>query len=90
MTQDDAVRMSLAVTTAMLNGDKGAREQLYADLSAEDLRRVLRWTTRFQIMMFISLLGVTTGSSDPTMVRETWQQFCATQLAAVEAAGEEG
>lgn len=54
MTQNEAIQISLGIATAMKNDDKVAREMLYEGLSEEELKRVLRWTTRFMLRMFTS------------------------------------
>lgn len=65
LTQNDAINLSLAITTAMLNNDKQTREFLYEDLDVDDLKRVLRWNNRFLINTFAVLVG-------PENIHEAW------------------
>ena len=70
ITQNEAVKVMLGVTTAMINNDKEGREAVYADLSAEDLKRVLRWTTRWFIGVF-STVSVMSGIN-PEDISDAW------------------
>lgn len=55
LTQNEAIRVALGVVTAMAEDDKEGREAVYADLSAADLRRVIRWLSRWYIVQFHTL-----------------------------------
>lgn len=70
LTQNEAIEVALGVATAMFNDDKEAREIMYADLDAEDLKRVLRWTTRYYIRFWATVH--TFQGIDPL---EAWSQF---------------
>jgi len=51
--------MLMSLVTAMSQNDKETREMLYADLTVEDLRRVLRWSIRWYLELFrdVALMG---------------------------------
>jgi hypothetical protein len=66
LTQNDAINLSIAITTAMLNGDKQTREFLYEDLDTDDLKRILRWNNRFLLNIFAVVVG-------PENLKEAWQ-----------------
>lgn len=73
MTQNEAIQTSLAVITAMIGNDKEAREEAYANLTEDELKRVLRWTIRQFITHFVVLAAI--GGRDPI---EAWQAYCNT------------
>jgi hypothetical protein len=72
MTQNEAIETSLMVTTAMMANDRDTRNKLMDELSADDLKRVLRWTTRFQVRFFVTT-AMAAGATDPSQL---WTQFC--------------
>lgn len=71
MSQNDAIRMSVAVSTAMFKNDKTAREAVYADLTTDELKRTLRWTTRMFIQQFVAICQM--HGQDP---EEAWENWC--------------
>lgn len=79
ISQNEAIEVSLAVCTAMLTDDKQAREAIYDGLEAEDLKRVLRWTSRFYLGQFALFAKL---SNVPTI--EAWQAFCADAIVQIE------
>ena len=44
---NEAAKIAAGLGWAILNNDKEGREAIYADCTVEDLKRVLRWQTRF-------------------------------------------
>ena len=73
ITENEAIKTSLAVTTAMINNDKMFREMVYGDLEADELKRVLRWTTRLLIQQFAANVVVTGGDVDN--LPKVWQEW---------------
>lgn len=53
-----AAQIAVGIGSCMLKNDKTSREILYADLSAEDLKRVLRWQTRFLLQHMAALTAI--------------------------------
>lgn len=77
LDEHEAIEMAIAVSTAMLNNDKVAREMLYEDLDTVDLKRVLRWVIRMSIGRHMALCQIT--GQDPAI---TWQKESLAMIAA--------
>ena len=55
LTQNEAIQVMLGVVTAIMDDDKEGREAVYADLSNDDLKRVIRWLARWYIHSIFSI-----------------------------------
>ena len=70
MTEQEAREIVYALGTAMLLGDKELREFSYSHLSKADLKKVLRWTMRFNLQHYTQL--VLAQGYDPL---EVWREL---------------
>lgn len=70
ITSEEAKEIALAVGTAMAENDKAAREMMYKDLSEEDLKKVLRWTTRWLINHVLILCTI-----NGILFEQGWRHF---------------
>ena len=61
----EARTLSVAIARAMYVGDKPGREALYADLTPESLKRIIRWQTR-SMLTYMSMIASMQGIDDLT------------------------
>lgn len=75
ISEQEARELTIALSTAMKNNDKPAREELYKDLEPDDLKRILRWTIRLSIMRHVALVQLTaqaTGTDPQELDQQLW------------------
>jgi hypothetical protein len=94
MTENEAIQMSIAVSTAMLHqslGDteeeraaaKANREALYGNLNNQELQRVLRWTTRMFLSQFMASVAQAGIEPSADNFKTAWGAFCIAQQQAL-------
>jgi hypothetical protein len=68
MSEAEARAICYGIGTAMLHGDKEAREMMYADLDRKELQKIIRWIMRQNLRNF-AYVAVSNGL-DP---EEAWK-----------------
>jgi hypothetical protein len=70
ISSEEAMQISLGIASAMMQGDKEAREAVYSDLSDESLKKVIRWTTRWWIGHMATICAI-----QGIDMEEAWKNF---------------
>lgn len=68
LSEAEARSIVYGIGTAMLHGDKEAREMMYQDLDREELKKIIRWTMRQNLNNF-AYVAISNGI-DP---EEAWK-----------------
>jgi hypothetical protein len=70
ISENEARQTVLALGTAMYEDDKDAREAVYAGMSEDDLKRVIRWAMR-QLLTQFAFLSQMNGADH----KEAWSEM---------------